>query len=99
MRGISTGSPELRLELRQAELCEYMEKLHGPTAVRLLFQRDSAQRGVLDGDAISSATVIRAYIKVAKIVGISRFLLVDLSRTWEFDLFKTGSTGYQNLNF
>ena len=94
-----TGALELRLELRQAELRKCMEKLHGPKAVRLLFQRDSAQRGVWDGDVISSATVIGACINVAKIAGISVFLLVDMSRTREFDLLKTGSTGYQKLNF
>jgi hypothetical protein len=89
---------KLRLELRQVELRKCMEKLHGPKAVRLLFQRDSAQRGVWDGDVISAATVIRACINVAKMTGISRFLLVDTSRIWEFDLLKTGSTGYQKLN-
>ena len=92
------GALKLRLELRQVELRKCMEKLHGPKAVRLLFQRDSAQRGVWDGDVISAATVIRACINVAKMTGISRFLLVDTSRIWEFDLLKTGSTGYQKLN-
>ena len=89
---------KLRLELRQVELRKCMEKLHGPKAVRLLFQRDSAQRGVWNGDVISATTVIRACINVAKMTGISRFLLVDTNRIWEFDLLKTGSTGYQKLN-
>ena len=62
------GAVKLRLELRQAELRKCMEKLHGPKAVRLLFQRDSAQRGVWNGDVISATTVTRACINVAKMI-------------------------------